>query len=39
MLSVASAFKVATIVGSSLVTVPMAIAVRAASSGFGVEVP
>jgi hypothetical protein len=36
---VASALKVATISGSSLVTVPMAIAVRAASNGGGVEVP
>jgi hypothetical protein len=39
MLSVASAVSVATISGSSLVTVPIAIAVRAASSGGGVEVP
>jgi hypothetical protein len=39
ILSVASAVSDAAISGSNLVTVPMAIAVRAASSGGGVEVP
>jgi hypothetical protein len=39
ILSVASAVSDAAISRSNLVTVPMAIAVRAASSGGGVEVP